>query len=323
METTDPRESADAPSASLGTTDAEVRPHTYLREVDPNARRNWWILNHGLLIGGTLIGAAFIIMGLGFLSDQRSQRQPSSTSVASQTSTTGVGLTSVSSVTTTQTSPVTTVPNQVLAQTVAPPVATILPSTILSSAAPSTQAAPVTSAPNPTSEPTTSTTQAATTAPAATSTEPPAPVGEAAKQLPHLQLGKIPTTWVQVCRRMTSRPTSSTTEPALSFRWVGPQGDTSILLQIASAAAPIASGVGQTVRGHSAVSVTDPTGTTIQWTEAPGIAVGVTVQGFSDSDALTFANNLVPVGDAEWARLIERAKLVSPPAWDQVLTAGW
>lgn len=323
METTDPRESADAPSASLGTTDAEVRPHTYLREVDPNARRNWWILNHGLLIGGTLIGAAFIIMGLGFLSDQRSQRQPSSTSVASQTSTTGVGLTSVSTVTTTQTSPVTTVANQVLAQTVAPPVATSLPSSILSSTALSTQGATVTSASNPTSEPTTSTTQAATTAPAATSTEPPAPVGEAAKQLPHLQLGNIPTTWVQVCRRMTTRPTSRTTEPALSFRWVGPQGDTSILLQIASAAVPVASGVAQTVRGHSAVAIENANGTTLQWSESPGIAVGVTVHGFSESDALTFANNLVPVGDAEWARLIERAKLVNPPAWDQVLTADW
>lgn len=323
METTDPREAADAPSTSLGTANAEISPQTEQRDVASHARWNWWILNHGLLIGGTLIGAALLTLGLRLLSDQRSQGQPSSTSVSSQTSTTGSGLTSASTVTTARTLPVTTVVNQVLAQTVAPPLATTLPSTVLSSAAASTSAAPVTSVPKPTSEPTTSTTQAETTAPATTSTQPPEPVGEAAKQLPHLQLGKIPATWIQVRRRMTSLQTSSATEPALSFRWVGPQKDTSILLQIASAAVPVGSGDAQTVRGHSAVASENASGTTIQWSESPGIAVGVTVHGFSESDALTFANNLVPVGDAEWARLLERAKLVSPPAWDQVLTTDW
>jgi hypothetical protein len=277
------------------------------------------MLNHGLLIGGTLIGAALLTLGLRFLSDQRGQRRPSATSVASQTSTTRGGVTSVSAGTATPTSPITSVSNQVLAQTVT----TTVPSTVPSSAAPTTQPAATTSAPKPASEPTTSTTLAATTAPATTTTEPFVPVSEAAKQLPHLQLGKIPKTWVQVSRRITSRPTSGATEPALSFHWVGPQADTSILLQIALADVPVASGDAQTVRGHSAVSIHDENGTTLLWTESPGIAVGVTARGFSESDALTFANNLVPVGDAEWVRLIERAKSVSPPAWDQVLTVDW
>jgi hypothetical protein len=86
MEATDPREPAAALSTSPGATDSELLPHTDRREVDPNARWNWWILNHGLLIGSTLIVLALVTLGLRFLSDHRCERRPSTTSVANQTS---------------------------------------------------------------------------------------------------------------------------------------------------------------------------------------------------------------------------------------------
>jgi hypothetical protein len=84
METTGPRKPAAASSSSPGTTDPELLPHTDRSEVDPNARWNWWILNHGLLIGSTLIVLALVTLGLRFLSDHRCERRPSTTNVTGQ-----------------------------------------------------------------------------------------------------------------------------------------------------------------------------------------------------------------------------------------------
>jgi hypothetical protein len=94
-------------------------------------------------------------------------------------------------------------------------------------------------------------------------------------------------------------------------------------LQIAASAGVGASATTQTVRGHEASVFTNGGETSVQWVESPGVVVGITVHGFAESDAVTFANNLTTVSDAEWVRLIERSKPVSPPPWDRVLLEDW
>ena len=289
METADPREPAAASSITLATQDSSNTPEKSHGQ-DSNERWNWWILNHGLLIGSALIALAIVTLGLRFASDHR-RVQTKSATATSQPAANTVGLPIP-----TTAGPI-TIDSQVLVQTVAPPVSR---TTIADT-----------------------TTRAATTTQAVTSTETPVSVADASKQLPHLQLGKVPVTWVQVSRRITSRPGSRWPEPALSFRWVGPQSDTDVLLQIATSSTIASSAKTQTIRGHEAAVITNESNTSIQWTEWPGVVVGITVHGFAVSDAVTFGNNLTPVSDAEWARLIETSKLVNPPSWDRVLLEDW
>ncbi len=325
METADPRE----PAASSTTLTTQDNPNTPEKSHGPHShdRWNWWILNHGLLIGSALIALAFVTLGLRFASDHRGDQTKSATTT-SQTA----AKTVVRPIPTT--AQPTTIGSQVLAQTVAPPLASTTPA--LSTASPSSTVAATTT---PTTTPATTlattttqaatttiadtTTQAATTTQATTTTETPVSVADASRQLPHLQLGKIPVTWVQVSRRITSRPESRPPEPALSFRWVGPQGDTSVLLQIAVSSTIASSAKSQTIRGHEAAVITNGSDTSIQWMERPGVVVGITVHGFAESDAVTFGNNLTPVSDAAWVRLIERSKVVSAPSWDRVLLEDW
>lgn len=315
METAEPREPATRsstawpPPNSTRLSAAEPVP-------DPNDRWNWWILNHGLLIAAVLIAAALVTVSLRFASDRRDAQ------LNSAGPTVRPGVNTIAKPVPTTTGP-TTIANQVLAQTVTPSVPTTAPplSTSIPPAAVATTTTAATIAPT-TSLPAT-TTIAATTTIVATTTETPVSVADTAKQLPHLQLGKIPVTWVQVTRRITSRAQSRPPEPAVSFRWIGPQKDTSVLLQIAASAAVTPSGKTQIVRGHEATVLVNGSDTSIQWLESPGVVVGITVHGFAESDAVTFGNNLVSVDDAEWARLIERSKIVNPPSWDRVVLDDW
>ncbi len=322
METTDPREPAAASSTTLATQDS---PNTPENRHGPNSneRWNWWILNHGLLIGSALITIAFVTLGLRFVSDHRGVQTKSATTTSRPAATT----VRLPIPTTAEPS---TISSQVLAQTVAPPETSTAPP--LSTTSPSSTLAatttPATTLATTTTQAATTTiadttTQAATTTQATTTTETPVSVADASKQLPHLQLGKIPVTWVQVSRHITSRPESRPPEPALSFRWVGPQSDTGVLLQIAASSTIASSAKTQTIRGHEAAVITNGSDTSIQWMEWPGVVVGLTVHGFAESDAVTFGNNLMAVSDAEWVRLIERSKLVSPPSWDRVLLEDW
>jgi hypothetical protein len=322
METDDPREPAAASSTTLATQDSSNTPEKG-HGPHSNERWNWWILNHGLLIGSALITLAFVTLGLRFASDHRGVQTKSSTTT-SQPAVNTVGLPKPTA------ARPTTIDRQVLAQTVAPPVASTAPP--LSTASPSSTVAatttPATTLATTTTQAATTTianttTQPASTTQSATTTETPVSVADASKQLPHLQLGKIPVTWVQVSRRITSRPESRPPEPALSFHWVGPQHDTSVLLQIAASSTMASSAKTQTIRGHEAAVITNGSDTSIQWMEWPGVVVGITVHGFAESDAFTFGDNLMPVSDAEWVRLIERSKLVSAPTWDRVLLEDW
>jgi hypothetical protein len=322
METADPREPAAASSITLATQESSDTPEKR-HGPNSNERWNWWILNHGLLIGSALIALAFVTLGLRFASDHRGV-QTKSVTTTSWPAVNTVGLPIPT------TAGPTTIDSQVLAQTVAPPVASSAPT--LSTASPSSTVAatttPATTLATTTTQAATTTvadatTQAATPTQPATTTETPVSVADASKQLPHLQLGKIPVTWVQVSRRITSKPESRPPEPALSFRWVGPQHDTSVLLQIAASGGVPSSAKTQTIRGHEAAVITNGSDTSIQWMEWPGVVVGLTVHGFAESDAVTFGNNLVAVSDAEWVRLIERSKPVSPPSWDRVLLEDW
>jgi hypothetical protein len=70
-----------------------------METADSLKRWNWWILNHGLLIGSALIAVAFASLGLRFASDHRNARSSASTTLGSQ----------------------------VLAQTVAPPPSSTVP----------------------------------------------------------------------------------------------------------------------------------------------------------------------------------------------------
>jgi hypothetical protein len=322
METADPREPAAASSTTLATKDSSNIPE---KRHGPHSseRWNWWILNHGLLIGSALIALAFVTLGLRFASDHRGGQTKSATTT-SQPAANTVGLPIPT------TARRTTIGSQVLAQTVAPPVISTAPprSTVSPSSTVAATTTPATTLANTTTQAATTTiadttTQAATITQAATTTEPPVSVADASKQLPHLQLGKIPVTWVQVSRRITSRTDSRPPEPALSFRWVGPQRDTGVLLQIAASSTIASSTNTQTIRGHEAAVITNGSDTSLQWIEWPGVVVAITVHGFAESDAVTFGNNLMSVSDAEWARLIERSKLVSPPSWDRVLLEDW
>jgi hypothetical protein len=323
MESADPREPAAASSTTLATKDGSNIPEKR-HGPHSNERWNWWILNHGLLIGSALIAIAFVTLGLRFASDHRGGQTKSATTT-SQPAANNLGPPIPT------TAQLTTIGSQVLAQTVAPPMAsttsqgstaspslTVAPTTIPTTtlAATTTQAATTTTVAD-------TTTQAATTTQAVTTTELPPSVADASKQLPHLQLGKIPVTWVQVSRHITSRTDSRPPEPALSFRWVGPQRDTGVLLQIAASSTIASSAQTQTIRGHEAAVITHGSDISLQWIEWPGVAVAITVHGFAESDAVTFGNNLMAVSDAEWVRLIERSKLVGPPSWDRVLLEDW
>jgi hypothetical protein len=330
METAKPREPATRPSTAWPPPNSS-HPAGEKPVPDPNDRWNWWILNHGLLIAAVLIAAALVTVSLRFASDRRDAHLNS----AGPTVRPGVN---IAKQVPTTTGP-TTIASQVLAQTVTPsvpttatPLSTSIPpaagATTLTAA---TTIAPTTSLPATTTIAATTTTITATTTTIATtttqatstSTEAPVSGADAAKQLPHLQLGQIPVTWVQVTRRITSRPQSRPTEPALSFRWIGSQKDTSVLLQIAASAVVAPSTKTQTVRGHEASVLSNGSDTSLQWLESPGVVVGITVRGFTESDAVTFGNNLVSVNDAEWVRLLERSKIVNPPSWDRVVLDDW
>jgi hypothetical protein len=328
METADPREPAAASSTTLATKDGSNSPEKRHGQ-NSTERWNWWILNHGLLIGSALIAFAFVTLGLRFASDHRGgQTKPATTTRQPGANTVGLPIPT--------TARLTTIGSQVLAQTVAPTVVSTPPpqsaaspsSTVAATTTPAptlaattAQAAPTTIADTTTQAITT--TQATTTTQAATTTELPLSVADAAKQLPHLQLGGVPVTWVQVSRRVTSRHDSRPPEPALSFRWVGPQRDTGVLLQIAASSTIASSTETQTIRGHEAAVITNGSDISIQWIELPGVVVSITVHGFAESDAVTFGNNLIVVSDAEWVRLVGRSKVVIPPSWDRVLLEDW
>ena len=294
--------------------------------VDPNARWNWWILNHGILIASALITLAAVTFGLRFVPDRRVASPTTSITPIVPAPTVGPSSSSSSSTSaapSTTAAPPTTIPTEVLSTEVVlvdssesstPSSSTTVVATTVA-ATTSTVAATTTASP---------TTVAATTSavPASTTTAA-EPARIAAIQLPHLQLGKVPVTWVQVSRRITSRASSVPTEAAMSFRWVGPQAESSVTLQIASGTSLAPSNRKTTVRGHDAVLASVAGNLSVQWMESPGIVAAITVQGFSEAEAVTFANDLTNVSDPEWERLIQRAKLVAAPAWDRVLLEDW
>jgi hypothetical protein len=289
-----------------------------------DARWNWWVLNHGSLIAGTLTAVALTTLVVSVVHD-RDLAKPTLTAPATllldSTVTPSSSPVPSTSLLPQPTGSITSTPTSEPTTTVAAIVTsgTVLPATSAeSSSAPTSTTAPV-STTTPAATTTSTATDATTTTDALSSTTVErSAVVRAALTLLHLQLA-LPATWIQVSRHVAYRQSSNAT--ATAFTWVGPQNATA-RLQTATTAAQHTLGA-LNVRGHDAAVVASQDGITVFWSETTDVTVALHVTGVSESEAILMANASVVISNDAWTQLLQRAKVVSSPPWDRILTEDW
>jgi hypothetical protein len=306
-------------------------------EGGPDARWDWWISNHGILIAASLAVLALSMLAVLVVHD-RSKATPPATTTAipagagnGPTTLTLPPLIAAGGVNAlTVTSGVTTVAASIAAKAGTNSTTPGLPVVVTASETVTTGATVATTR---TTQP--PTTDASTTAPtnpapttalpttaAATTTSGSTPDRAGALALPHLQATALPASWVQVARRITTNPIQPT-RSAASFRWAGPNGS-GALLQLAQASLPgPTSDRLVTIRGHQADITVMGLDVTLHWTETSGVGVAMSTHGLSEAEAVSVANKLSPLSDSDWSVLVQRCKLVVPTAWDRILTEDW
>lgn len=295
----------------------DIRPTHPDHHHDVDARWNWWIINHGSLIAAAMTVLA-LSMSAVFVVHGRTTSTTSAADTASVTPKVGAAtaitlpelahITVISvdirSITTSQSQaqrPETSTTTS--AYPVAPGSLGSLPlDTVATTPTPvATAPVPLTAAPTPAEQP-----------------SPSVSLAEIALILPHLQLA-LPATWVQVGRRVTHHAPEGA---AISFQWVGPNGVTAVLQVAATGQHPTA-GTPIKVHGRDATLTHSSDQITLRWPQPEGYFAALRVRGLSETDAISLADNAVIVSDADWNQLVQRARLVSPPSWDRILSDDW
>jgi hypothetical protein len=165
---------------------------------------------------------------------------------------------------------------------------------------------------------TTTTSTTATTTTTTVATLPPLTTKQAAGRLPHLQLNVTEFQFNRPTHGITSRLVGNRTDAAVTSTWTA-KGRYAYLV-VANAAVRFTSRSSVTVRGKLGDMTRTGDIVAIRWQEADGVVAQLTTFFMTDAEALSYANDIITVGDEPWTLVLKAAGSFPPPnPWESVL----